>query len=237
MRISHALSLGAAALLAALGCLPAAATPVSLVPGDSGIAVPTYTGTGTPSITVLANTGVQSATVGDVTVQFEEVVARTSLNPGGVSFAFDITASNAPTALSAALPGFSGFTTQVESCDPFALGNASVCGTSTGSAARSTGMGDLVTFSSIGTTPVSIPGGGTLSLTNVYGVFTNAPAFIDPTITVEDDGSTFSFRGFAPSASASVPEPGMLPLLALGFLSMALAASHRRWRGAGPLRA
>lgn len=230
MKITHGLGAGAAALLGALLCVPAAATPVSLAPGDSGVAVPTYSASGTPSVTVLADTGVQSDTLDGMTVQFEEVAARTSLNPGGVSFAFDITASNMPSALSAALPGFAGFTTAVESCDPFALGNAAVCGTSTGTAARSAGVGDLVTFSSIGTSPVSIPGGGTLSLTNIYGVFTNAPAFLDPTITVEDDGTSFSFRGFAPAAATSVPEPATLSLLGLGLLGLALAQRQRRAR-------
>jgi PEP-CTERM motif len=227
-RGSIAIVLGTALIGAAL-TTPAAATPVSVAPGDTGILVPTYSATGTPSVTVLANTGVQSATLDGMTVQFEEVAVRTSLNPDGVSFGFDITASNTPSSLAAGLPGFAGFTTAVESCDPFALSNAATCGATTGTAARSAGSGDLLTFSGIGTTPVSIPGGGTLALTNVYGVFTNAPGFTDPTVTVTDDGTVFSFRGIAPSGSASVPEPATAALLGLGLIAGALA---RRRRGA-----
>ena len=46
--------------------------------------------------------------------------------------------------------------TSVESCDPFA--SAVTCGTATGMAARSGGPGDMLTFSSLGTTPISAPG-------------------------------------------------------------------------------
>jgi hypothetical protein len=207
--------------------LVAQATPVSVAPGAS-VTVPTYSGTGTPTVTVLANTGVQSAMLDGITVQFEEVAVQTSLNPAGVSFGFDITTSNAPTSLSAALPGYAGFTTSVESCDPLALSNSTVCGAATGMVARSSGSGDLMSYSGIGTTAVSLPGGGAVNLSNVYAIFTNAPSFVDPSVTVTDDGNVFTFNGIAPSGTASVPEPATLTLLALGLLAIALTRRRER---------
>jgi len=204
------------------------ATPASLTPGNSVSPIPLYTGTGTPTVDVLHDTGLQTAMANGMTVQFEEWAVSTNLNPGGgVVFAFAIAASNNPTSLGATLPGYSGVMTAVESCDPFSA--AATCATTgTGTAARSGGAGDTLSFSALGTTGVSPPGGSTTYLSNLYGVFTNASGWIDPHVTVMDDGSSFVFDGIAPKTTSSVPEPATFGLLALGLLGTGLARRGRR---------
>ena len=216
----------------AAGALGAAmetgATPAELPPGGSVNPIPTFSGTGTPTHDILADTGLQTLAENGMTVQFEEWAVKTNLNPSGLVFAFAITTSNDPmTSLSATLPGYSGFMTSVEACDPFS--SASTCGTATGMAARSGGTGDILTFSSLGTTPVSPPtGGSTTWFSNLNGVFTNASGWVDPQVTVIDNGTSFVFDGIGPKSTSSVPEPASLGLLALGLLGTGLARGRRR---------
>jgi hypothetical protein len=117
--------------------------------------------------------------------------------------------------------------TWVEACDPFTAA-ATCAGNATGMAARSTGMGDTLIFSSLGTTPVAPPGGSTTYFSNLNGVFTNASGWVDPHVTVMDEGSSFTFNGIAPKTSSSVPEPATLGLLSLGLLGTALTRRRKR---------
>jgi hypothetical protein len=60
---------------ALFGVTVAPASPAALPPGGSVNPVPTYNGTGTPTVTVLFDTGQQSVMENGVTVQFEEWAA------------------------------------------------------------------------------------------------------------------------------------------------------------------
>lgn len=211
-------------LLAAGACAVAWSSPTLLVPGDSGVPIPSFSGSA-PTVTVLFDTGVQTDTVGSLTVQFDEMALKTSLDPSGVSFGFLITASNTPGSLGASLPGFGGFMTAVETCVPFVAGPA-VCGTA-GTASRSTGTGDVLGFAGLGTTPVTV-GPITVNASNIYGIFTDASGFMHPTtVTVVDDGTTFSFKGIGASSSTAAPEPATLMLLGLGLLGIGFTRGRR----------
>ena len=174
----------------------------------------------------------------DISIQYDMEALVSSLNPGLVTFEFVILTNNVPSSLSVSFPGFSGFSTSVESCLPGSSPsnpNVSVCGTATGVAGRSAGAGDLLTFSNIGTTPVSTPVGPS-NQTNRYGIFTSAPSFTAGSLlTITDDGTSFVVQGFAPTSQGPpvvAPEPGTFALLSLGLLSLVITQRRKisNWR-------
>ncbi len=215
-------------LLAAAACSAALAAPASVNPGDTDVPIPVFSGS-TPTVSILFDTGPMTEMKGGLTVTLEEWAVQTSLNPGGISIGFDITTSNAPTALDATLRGYGHLMTSVESCDPFTM--VSVCGTASGTVSRSPGAGEILTFNSLGTTALPPPPGGSMgaNATNLYGIFTNASSFVkNSPVTLTDDGTTFSFQGIAPSGTAGVPEPGTFGLLALGLCGALLTLRRSR---------
>jgi PEP-CTERM motif len=219
-------------------CSGALATPVAVPPGASDLPIPAFSGSGTPTVDLLFDTGDQSETKNGITVNFEEFALKTSLNPFGTSdiaVGFAILASNMPTSLGGTLHGLGGFMLQAESCDPFTTETALVCSKQTGTVSRSPGNGENLTFASLGTTAVTPPGGSMpVNTSNVYGIFSNAPGFTkNAPVQVTDDGTTFSFKGIGLSSSpVSTPEPATLGLLAFSLLGTLLTWHRQRRRAA-----
>lgn len=233
---SRVLSCVGCGLLAAAVSSGALATPVSVAPGDSNLPIPVFSGS-PPTASVLFNTGPITETKGGITLTLEEWAIKTSLNPGGITIAFDITTTNATATLDATLKGYGHLMTSVESCDPFQM--VSVCGTATGTASRSPGAGENLMFNSLGKNAIPPPpGGSSANVTNLYGIFTDASGFKkNSPVMIKDGNTTFSFTGIAPSGTAAVPEPATFGLLALGLLGSLLGGRRRRsprWALPGP---
>jgi PEP-CTERM motif len=232
---SRVLSCVGSGLLAAAVSSGSLATPANVTPGDSNIPIPVFSGS-TPTVSVLFDTGPLTDMKGGITLTLEEWAVHTSLNPGAITIAFDITTSSAATALDATLRGYGHLMTSVESCDPFQM--VSVCGTTTGTVSRKSGAGEILTFNGLATNSIPPPpGGSSVNVTNLYGIFTDASGFTkNSPVTIKDGKTTFSFTGIAPTGTASVPEPATFGLLSLGLLGSLLGWRRRGSPGQALLR-
>jgi hypothetical protein len=256
--MNRMLSSGAAGLAAVLAGGLVSAAPLVLEPGNSG-PVPIYNGrpAGTPTLlnskcgyfdgsvcpspgnstSALQSTGqaILASSGG-----FIEAAGTTLLNPFGskdVAFGFIFGGTQAPMITSVTLSGLADYSTSVEACGPILGSTLAGCAAgSAGTATRSGGTGDSVTFTGLG--QILIPPGIGKHATDGYVVFTNAPvsALIDPNsfFSVVVDGATHEFTGFGltpPSSGGGgtgAPEPATLGLLGLGLLGMQLVQRVRR---------
>jgi hypothetical protein len=165
-----------------------------------------------------------------------EAAGTTNINPYGandVAIAFIIGGQAAPTVTSAMLSSLAGWNTSVEACAPLFGSGFSGCGSgSAGMASRTSGTGNSVTFTHLGSMPIL-----GMPATDGYVVYTNAPtsALVDPNnLTITVGTETFSFAGFGLTAptgggggGSAVPEPGTLALLMLAFAGLGLARRRR----------
>ena len=228
--------------------------PQSIAPGTTTpVSVPVYgsgdsnyqskvTGTG---LQYCFNTtcGTGSLTLLQIATDFDtgdggllEVAGTTNLNPGGSSvltFAFALGGVDASDVASVTVPGLSTWDTDVQACTPnLALPCPS---TDSGAAATRDTAGNITFWATDTTTGLPVNSVDGIAVTDVYGIFTNAPLDklgADPMVVVTyTNGTTLDFSGLtllAPSSTGTVPEPSMLALLAAGLAILGLGMGMRR---------
>jgi PEP-CTERM motif len=243
----------AAALVGPLLVGTALAAPLQLGPGGEG-GVPVYDGRMPTTTTLLAATcGYFSGASCSVEPNLEslqstgesillssggflEAAGTTALNPfphgsSDLAIAFIFGGSQSTSIFSATVSSLGGYSTYVEGCGPIFGTEFEGCATTktgnAGTATRSGGTGDSITFTNIPANPIL-----GLPATDGYVIYTNAPAsaLVDPNnFTFNIDGQTYAFPGLGLKApTTGAPEPASLGLLGLGLLGMLAQRARRR---------